>query len=49
MSFLKKLIGGGGDISKPRKSAASVDYNGYKITPAPMKDGSQYRLAGTIT
>ena len=48
MSFLKKLFGGGDNALNPSKSAASVDYNGYKITPAPMKDGSQFRLAGTI-
>lgn len=48
MSFLKKLFGGGDSAPKLSKSAASVDYNGYKITPAPMKDGSQFRLAGTI-
>ena len=48
MSFLKKLFGGGGSAVSPSKSAASVDYNGYKITPAPVKDSGQFRLAGTI-
>ena len=48
MSFLKKLFGGGDSALNPSDSAASVDYNGYEITPAPMKDGSQFRLAGTI-
>jgi len=49
MSFLKKLFGGGDSAASPSKSAASVDYNGYKITPAPVKDNGQFRLAGTIT
>ena len=49
MSFLKKLFGGGESAPKPSKPAASVDYNGYKITPAPMKDNGQFRLAGTIS
>ncbi|MEP1443135.1 MAG: HlyU family transcriptional regulator [Hyphomicrobiales bacterium] len=48
MSFLKKLFGGGESVPKPGKPSVSIDYNGYKITPAPMKDGSQFRLAGTI-
>ena len=48
MSFLKKLFGGGEGAAKPSKTAASVDYNGYKITPAPVKDNGQFRLAGTI-
>ena len=49
MSFFKKLFGGGESGVKLGKPSSSVDYNGYKITPAPMKDGQQYRLAGTIT
>ena len=48
MSFLKKLFGGGDSALTASKTATSIDYNGYKITPAPMKDGSQFRLAGTI-
>lgn len=49
MSFLKKLFGGGENDVPLGKPAVSVDYNGYQITPAPMKDGTQFRLAGTIT
>ena len=26
-----------------------VEYNGFIITPAPMPDGRQYRVAATIT
>lgn len=48
MSFLKKLFGGGESTPNHSKAAVSVDYKGYKITSAPMKDGSQFRLAGTI-
>ncbi len=52
MSFLKKLFGGGGsadgDNDNRGLSGASVEHEGYIITPMPMKEGPQYRLAGTI-
>ena len=50
MSFLKKLFGGGNDGGDGgAASAASVSYEGYTIQPAPLKEGGQFRLAGTIT
>ena len=51
MSFLKKLFGGGAgnDNSGKSAAAASVEHEGYLITPTPMKEGGQYRLAGTIS
>lgn len=48
MSFLKKLFGMGGSGSA-EDTAAAEDYQGYTIVPAPMKEGGQYRLAGTIS
>lgn len=29
-------------------AAGMVEYNGYRIRPAPQRDGNQYRTAGTI-
>jgi hypothetical protein len=46
MSFLKRLFGGGGG------SAGSVgavhEHKGYSIVATPIKEGGQWRLAGTI-
>ena len=45
MSILKKLFGGGsGGATGP----APTEYNGYAITPAPMKEGPAWRIAATI-
>ena len=56
MSFLKKLFGGGGsgdddggDNDNRATRAASVEHEGFTITPTPMKEGGQFRLAGTIS
>ena len=51
MSFLKKLFGGGAgnDNGGKAKAGATVEHEGYLITPAPQKEGGQYRLAGTIS
>ncbi len=43
MSFLKKLFGGAADA--PAKPEPSETYNGFKITPVPMKEGSEYRIS----
>ena len=47
MSFLKKLFGGGANNNAPEE--ASEIYEGYKITPTPMKTDGGYRLAAKIT
>ena len=53
MSFLKKLFGGsdgaGNDNDGQAAAGASVEHEGFQITPTPMKEGGQYRLAGTIS
>lgn len=43
MSLLSKLFG----KSEP-KEPESVEYNGFKITPQPMREGSEYRLSALI-
>lgn len=45
MSLLSKLFGG----SKPAEAAAqSVDYEGFAITPKPIREGSKYRIGAQI-
>ncbi|GIT89963.1 hypothetical protein JANAI62_05530 [Jannaschia pagri] len=45
MNLLKKLFSGG---PKEPPAPASVDYQGYKITPAPEKTGAEYRIGAMI-
>lgn len=44
-SFLSRLFG-----SKSASEAPSnaEDYKGYRVTPAPRKEGGQYRVAAVI-
>ena len=54
MSFFKKLFGGGGsdgdsDGGGGKSAAQAVEHEGYAIVPTPMKEGAQFRLAGTIS
>ena len=44
MSFLKKLFGGGGAAPE----VEVVEYKDFKITPAPIKEGSRYRVGAYI-
>ena len=44
MSIFSKLFGGGGSA----KPAKSEDYNGFTITPAPVKEAHGFRIAATI-
>ena len=46
MSILSKLFGRSGDKSMPEEQP--VTYNGFRIRPAPMVEGNQYRLAAWI-
>jgi hypothetical protein len=43
MGILKRLFGGGGET--PRDA---VEYNGYRIRPAPFRADGQYQTAGVI-
>ena len=45
MSWLKNLFGGG-ETSAPE--AASEEYEGFKITPTPVREGSQWRISARI-
>jgi hypothetical protein len=47
MAFWNKIFGGG----KPsgHSPVAEVDHEGYSIAATPIREGSQYRLAATIS
>ncbi|SNS36961.1 HlyU family transcriptional regulator [Antarctobacter heliothermus] len=47
MSLLKRLFGGGGADKTPA-AAASIDYEGFRITPQPSSEGGQYRIGALI-
>jgi hypothetical protein len=46
MDALRSLFGGGGDAGG--KAAEPVDYQGYRITPAPQRQASGWNTAGVI-
>ncbi|MFK5979685.1 MAG: HlyU family transcriptional regulator [Rhizobiaceae bacterium] len=47
MSILKWLFGG--KSSAAEELQASVEHEGYTITPSPINEGGQYRLCGVIS
>ncbi len=47
LSSLKALFAASEEAPEPTEE--SVEYKGFDIVPAPMKDGGQYRVAATIT
>ena len=47
MGFLKKLFGGKERTAEDRPGEAT-EYNGYRIRPAPFRDGGQFQTAGVI-
>ena len=52
MSFFKKFFGGANNDNGGGATAAAgklVEHEGYTITPTPMKEGGQFRLAATIS
>lgn len=46
MNFLKRLFGGGGDISVPESKPEL--YKGFRIWPEPIAEGPQHRIAARI-
>ncbi len=50
MSFLRKLFGIGTDSSnQSSQQMASVEHEGFQITPDPIAEGGQFRLAATVS
>lgn len=48
MSILSRLFGRGGAGGPSAPEAEPETYNGYAIFPAPMREGSQWRVAARI-
>lgn len=46
MSLFSKLFGGGGGAAAPQTKAE--EYDGFRITPQPAKEGSKYRIGALI-
>ena len=44
-----KLFGGGEKGGGQAPAAESVEYNGFTITAAPLKEGGQFKTAGSIS
>lgn len=49
-SVLKKIFGGSSDPQgAATPSADAIEYKQFSILPTPIKEGGQFRTAGTIT
>ena len=48
-SFLAKIFGSGDKPAKPAEPAESIEYKGFVITSAPIKEGGQFKTAGKIS
>ena len=49
MDALRNLFRAGGTTGEAAPAAAAVDYQGYRITPAPQRQASGWNTAGVIT
>jgi hypothetical protein len=48
MGWLSKLFGGSGGGEAAPAPASSEEYKGFKVTPNPMREGGQFRIAAKI-
>lgn len=48
-SSIKSIFSAGETTPKEPEVLASVEYNGFIITPAPVSEGAGFRINGTIT
>lgn len=48
MSLLSRLFGSKGKSESPKETVQSVEYEGFRITPQPMKEPQGYRLCALI-
>ena len=48
MDALRNLFRGGGTNGERAVAASAVEYQGYRITPAPQRQGSGWNTAGVI-
>lgn len=49
LSGLASLFSSNADTQTKAESADSIEYNGFTITPTPIREGGQFRLSATIT
>jgi hypothetical protein len=49
MNALRNLFGGGGATGGAPSTASAVEYQGYRITPAPQRQASGWNTAGVIS
>ena len=47
-SFLAKIFGSSDKAASPAEPAESMEYKGFTITSAPIKEGGQFKTAGKI-
>lgn len=48
MSWLSRIFGGGETSAEPSADAPAEEYKGFRIVPAPQKEGSRYRIGARI-
>lgn len=48
-SFFAKIFGSGDKAESLAEAAESIEYNGFTITSAPIKEGGQFKTAGKIS
>ena len=48
-SFFAKIFGSGDAKESPAEPADTIEYNGFTITSAPIKEGGQFKTAGKIS
>lgn len=48
MSFLKRLFGLGSADQPAAPAAEAVEYKGFRIQPAPFKEGGQFQTCALI-
>lgn len=48
-TLLGKILGGGGNDQPATEAAEPVVYKGFTVVAAPIKEGGQYRTAGSIS
>ena len=49
MDALRNLFRGGGATGETASPASAVEYQGFRITPAPQRQASGWNTAGVIT
>jgi hypothetical protein len=48
MAWFSKLFGGASSEAAAAAPTTSEEYKGFKVTPKPIREGNQYRIAARI-